>query len=122
MYMEAYGQVGSWADKVMKESIKAVMTRKIAKEDAKEVLPKQEVPRSEGGSPMATPQANTNVGTEANTIDNLNKELMASNKAKASLERKLINQQAKSKYYSDLYKMASKDLYKERNKRMVGVE
>lgn len=122
MYMEAYGQVGSWADKVMKESIKAVMTRKIAKEDAKEVLPKQEVPRSEGGSPMATPQANTNVGTEANNIDNLNKELMASNKANASLQRKLINQQAKSKYYNDLYKMASKDLYKERNKRMVGVE
>ena len=122
MYMEAYGQVGSWADNVIKKSITSAITRKIAKEDAKEVLPKQEVPRSEGGSPTATPQANTNVGTEANEIDNLNKELMASNKAKASLERKLINQKAKSKYYSDLYKMASKDLYKARNKEMVGVK
>ena len=121
MYMEAYGQVGSWADSVIKKSLEASITRKIAKEDAKEVLPKQEVPRSEGGSPMATPQANEQ-GTEANTIDNLNKELMASNKAKASLERKLINQKAKSKYYSDLYKMASKDVYKAKMKEMVGVK
>jgi len=121
MYMEAYGQVGSWADSVIKKSLEASITRKIAKEDAKEVLPKQEVPRSEGGSPMATPQANEQ-GTEANEIDNLNKELMASNKAKASLERKLINQKAKSKYYSDLYKMASKDVYKAKMKEMVGVK
>lgn len=122
MYMEAYGQVGSWADSVIKKSFEASITRKIAKEDAKEVLPKQEVPRAEGGSPMTTPEGNNNVGTEANTIDNLNKELMASNKAKASLERKLINQKAKSKYYSDLYKMASKDVYKAKMKEMVGVK
>lgn len=121
MYMESYGQVGSWADSVMKKSLEASITRKIAKEDAKEVLPKQEVPRSEGGSPMATPQANEQ-GTEANTIDNLNKELMASNKAKASLERKLINQKAKATYYNDLYKRASKDLYKSKMKEMVGVK
>lgn len=122
MYMEAYGSVGSWADSVMKKSLEGAITRKIAKEDAKEVLPKQEVPRAEGGSPMTTPEGNNEVGTEANTIDNLNKELMASNKAKASLERKLINQKAKSKYYSDLYKMASKDAYKAKMKEMVGVK
>ena len=122
MFMEAYGSVGSWADSVMKKSLEGAITRKIAKEDAKEVLPKQEVPRAEGGSPMATPEGNNEVGTEANTIDNLNKELMASNKAKASLERKLINQKAKSKYYSDLYKMASKDAYKAKMKEMVGVK
>lgn len=121
MYMEAYGQVGSWADSVIKKSLEASITRKIAKEDVKEVLPKQEVPRSEGGSPMATPQANEQ-GTEANTIDNLNKELMASNKAKASLERKLINQKAKAKYYNDLYKMSLKDVYKAKMKEMVGVK
>lgn len=122
MYMEAYGQVGSWADSVIKKSLEASITRKIAKEDAKEVLPKQEVPRAEGGSPMTTPEGNNEVGTEANEIDNLNKELMASNKAKASLERKLINQKAKSKYYSDLYKMASKDVHKAKMKEMVGVK
>ena len=122
MYMEAYGQVGSWADSVIKKSLEASITRKIAKEDAKEVLPKQEVPRAEGGSPMTTPEGNDNVGTEANTIDNLNKELMASNKAKASLEKKLMNAKARIQYKNDLYKMAVKDVYKARKKEMVGVK
>lgn len=121
MYMEAYGQVGSWADSVMKKSLEASITRKIAKEDAKEVLPKQEVPRSEGGSPMATPQANEQ-GTEANTIDNLNKELMASNKANASLQKKIANWRAKAEYRNSLVKLQQKEINKMKKKEMVGVK
>lgn len=120
MYMEAYGQVGSWADSVIKRSLEASITRKIAKEDAKEVLPKQEVPRGEGGSTQATPQANTEVGTQANDVDKLNSELQASNKARASLEKRVANWKAKATYRNDLYKMAMKDLWKYKGKEMVG--
>lgn len=118
MYMEAYGQVGSWADSVIQKSLTSAITRKIAKEDAKEVLPKQEVSPSEGGSDKATPQTTQ---PQAD-INKLNDELTASNKARASLEKKLMNAKARIQYKNDLYKMAVKDVYKAKKKEMVGVK
>lgn len=122
MYMEAYGQVGSWADSVIKRSLEASITRKIAKEDAKEVLPKQEVPRGEGGSTQATPQANTEVGTQANDVDRLNSELQASNKARTSLEKRVANWKAKAEYRNSLIKLQQKEINKMKLKEMVGVK
>jgi len=119
MYMEAYGQVGSWADSVMKKSIEAVMTRKIAKEDAKEVLPKQEVSPSVGGSPMATPQANQPV--EQPQAD-VNSEMMAKDKAIDSLNKKVANWRAKAEYRNSLVKLQQRELNKYKKKEMVGVK
>lgn len=122
MFMEAYGSVGNWADSVMKKSIEAGITRKMAKEDVKEVLPKQEVPRGEGSGTPATPQANTEVGTQANDIDKLNSELQASQKAQASLEKRIANWKAKAEYRNSLIKLQQKEINKMKKKEMVGVK
>ena len=115
MYMEAYGSIGSWADSIMKKSIEAGMTRKIAKEDAKEVLPKQEVSPSEGGSVEATPQ------TTQPQAD-VNNEMMAKDKAINSLNKKVANWRAKAEYRNSLVKMQQKELDNYRKKEMVGVK
>lgn len=115
MYMEAYGNIGNFADSIMKKSIEAGITRKIAKEDAKEVLPKQEVSPSEGGSTQATPQA---IQPQAD-VDN---ELMAKDKAINSLNKKVANWRAKAEYRNSLVKMQQKEIEKYRKKEMVGVK
>ena len=118
MYMEAYGQVGSWADSVIQKSLTSAITRKIAKEDAKEVLPKQEVSPSEGGSDKATPQTTQ---PQAD-INKLNDELTASNKARASLEKKVTSINAKYQYQKDLTKLWKNAHMKQLKKEMVGVK
>lgn len=115
MYMEAFGSIGNWADSIVKRGIEAAMTRKIAKEDVKSVLPKQEVsPNSEGGGQMATPQA---IQPQAD----LNKELEASQKAQRSLEKKLANWRAKAEYRQSLVKLQQKEINKMKLKEMTSI-
>lgn len=117
MYMEAYGSVGNWADSIVKKATTEGIYRKIAKEDVKEVLPKQGVsPNSEGGSNQATPQANE-VNPNANDI---NQEMMAKDKAIKSMQRKIETLKAKATYRNDLYKLARNELWKYQKKEMVG--
>lgn len=115
MFMEAYGSVGSWADSVINKSLTMAITRKIAKEDAKEVLPKQEVSPSEGGSPTTTPQTTQ---PQAD-VDN---EMMAKDKAINSLNKKVANWRAKAEYRNSLVKLQQKELQKYQKKEMVGVK
>lgn len=117
MYMEAYSSVGNWADSILKRSIEAGFTRKMAKEDVKEALPKQGVsPTGEGGSEQATPQANE-VQPQANDI---NQEMMAKDKAIKSLEKKVANWHAKAQYQKSLATMYQKQLLKNKRVEVVG--
>ena len=117
MYMEAYGSVGNWADSIMKRSVEGAIGRKIAKEDAKEALSKQGVSpnEGEGGSPMATPQADTK--PQANNIDN---ELKMKDKAIGSLQKKVANWQAKAQYQKSLATLYQKELLKNKKAELVG--
>ena len=116
MYMEAYGSVGNWADSIIKQAASSIIGEKVAKE----TLSKQgsSLSEGEGGSPKATPNAETPT-PKANDI---NEELMASEKAKKSLERKVANWKAKAQYQNSLIKLQQNTLQKYQLKEMVGVK
>lgn len=116
MYMEAYGSVGNWADSIIKKAASSIIGEKVAKE----ALSKQgsSLSGGEGGSPKATPNAETQT-PKANDI---NEELMASQKARKSLERKVANFKAKVQYQKSLIKLQQKQLQKYQLKEMVGVK
>jgi peptidoglycan hydrolase CwlO-like protein len=116
MYMEAYGSVGNWADSIIKQAASSIIGEKVAKE----TLSKQgsSLSKSEGGSPKATPNTET-IQPQANDI---NEELMASQKARKSLEKRIANFKAKVQYQNSLIKLQQKQLQKYQLREMVGVK
>ena len=122
MYMEAYGSVGNWADSITKMAALAVAGDKTVKEAliTKQALSKQgsSLSEGEGGSPKATPNAETPT-PQANDI---NEELMASEKARKSLERKVANWQAKAQYQKSLAGLYKKELWNYKKRETVGVK
>lgn len=122
MYMEAYSSVGNWADSIINKAIYGSIGKKIAEETMDEhekALSKQGISPndSEGGS-NATPQTEQGVGSQAD----VNKELLATQKANKSLEKKIANWKAKAEYRNSLIKLQQKELKKYQMKEMVGVK
>lgn len=120
MYMEAYSSVGNWADSIINKAIYGSIGKKIAQEELeKQALSKQGISPndSEGGS-NATPQTEQGVGSQAD----VNKELLATQKANKSLEKKIANWKAKAEYRNSLIKLQQKELKKYQMKEMVGVK
>ena len=119
MYMESYGSVGNWADSIINKAIYGSIGKKIAQEELeKQALSKQGISPndSEGGS-NATSQTE-GVGSQAD----VNKELLATQKANKSLEKKIANWKAKAEYKNSLIKLQQKELKKYQMKEMVGVK
>ena len=116
MYMESYGSVGNWADSIIKQTASSIIGEKVAKE----ALSKQggSLSEGEGGSPKATPNAET----PTPNANDINEELMASKKARKSLEKRVANWQAKYQYQKALSKLQQKQLQKYQLKEMVGVK
>lgn len=121
--MESYGSVGNWADSVINKAVYGAIGKKIAQEEIENqtnnALSKQGISptNSEGGS-NATPQTEQGVGSQAD----VNKELLATQKANKSLEKKIANWKAKAEYRNSLIKLQQKELKKYQMKEMVGVK
>ena len=100
MYMEAYGNVGSIADSIIKKSLTALTTQDEAEKMMNEkALSKQGVsPNEEGGSEQATVQPQT---------DDL-----ASQKAMNSLNKKINDLKARNQYLKTLSNTYRKEFIK----------
>ena len=116
MYMESYGSVGNWADSIIKQTASSIIGEKVAKE----ALSKQggSLSEGEGGSSKATPNAET----PTPNANDINEELMASQKARKSLEKRVENWKAKAQYQKSLAGLYKKELWNYKKKEMVGVK
>ena len=121
MYMESYGSVGNWADSIIKKSLVALTTKNIAEGVMTEKALSEQgssLSESEGGSPKATPNAET----PTPNANDINEELMASQKARKSLEKRIANFKAKVQYQKSLAGLYKKELWNYKKKEMVGVK
>ena len=101
MYMEAYGNVGSVADSIIKKSIEAGFTRKMAKEDIKEATGKEtqwneNAISNDGVSPSG------GVGSKADPDTKKEMDAVSQMKAQESLRSQLEAIQGRNIYLQEL--------------------
>ena len=117
MYMEAYGSVGNWADSIIKKSISAGFTRKMAKEDLKDATSKdvewnENAISDDGVSPSG------GVGSTANPETKIKMDAISRQKAMESLKSKIENLEGLRIYQEGLISQRDKDIQglQEKNK------
>ena len=107
MYMEAYGNVGSVADSIIKKSIEAGFTRKMAKEDLKEAAKEtkqknQDVQWSENAISNDGVSPSGGVGSKADPDTKKEMDAVSQMKAQESLRSQLEAIQGRNIYLQEL--------------------
>lgn len=125
MYMEAYGNVGSVADSIIKQSAHTLIGMKMAKEVAKETkAPEQGVQWSEesANSDVGVPSRGGGVGSMAdpNTVRDMN--AVSRQKAMESLQQKIDDLEGRRLYLEETLgkvEERNKDLENRLGKRLL---
>ena len=109
MYMEAYGNVGSVADSIIKKSIEAGFTRKMAKEDlkdaAKETKPAEAKPKNQDVQWSENAISNDGVSPKSEGVGsqaNPNTDEISQAKAQESLRSQIKAVQERNNYLQEL--------------------
>lgn len=115
MYMDAYGSIGNWADSIIKRSITAGFSRKMAKEDLKDATKNQpqwneKAISDDGVSPMDSKggigsKVNPQVVQEMNSYEN-----QVRKKAMESLQSKIESLEGQRIYREELLAQRENDL------------
>ena len=118
MYMEAYGSIGNWADSIIKKSITAGFSRKMAKEDLKDATKNQPQWNEKAISDDGVSPNSGGVGSKANPETKMKMDVVSRQKAMESLQSKIENLEGQRIYREELLAQKENDLkdLQEKNK------